>query len=139
MTNDVQIQSAPKWAWAVWGVLIFVALVINYCSTPSPPSATTSSSPPNSSSVGRETEALIFAGECITPCKLDIQFKFKIRGEGNPLRITFPGVDQPVDYPGEGDFKAPEGMEKGDTYFTSLNEKRPNVRVQLYKKITVRQ
>lgn len=114
------------------GAIIFSYLVYT-------PSAPTITPPTSSSSVGGETEALVFAGECITPCKLDIQFKFKIRGEGNPLRITFPGVDQPVDYPGEGEFKAPEGMEKGDTYFTSLNEKRPNVRVQLYKKITVRQ
>jgi hypothetical protein len=81
-------------------------------------------------------EALVLMRECWTPCSAYIDYKAKIRGEGNPLRITFPGVRSPVDYPGEGDFKAPSGAVSGEVTFSSLNDLRPNVRVQIYKRTT---
>lgn len=82
-------------------------------------------------------EALIFVSECWTPCNTYIGYKYKIRGEGNPLRITFWKIDEPIDYPGEGDFKTPEKFQPGDTKFISLNKVRPHVRVQIYKKTTI--
>lgn len=83
-------------------------------------------------------EALVLEKECITPCEVGIAWKAKIRGEGNPLRITFPGVGDPVSYPGEGDFKAPKHVRSGNTLIESANPKRPNVRVQIYRKIYIR-
>ena len=87
--------------------------------------------------VEQPIEALIFVTECWTPCNAYIGYKYKIRGEGNPLRIIFWNIDKPIDYPGEGDFKTPKDFQPGDTKFTSLNKLRPHVRVQIYKKINV--
>ena len=87
--------------------------------------------------VEQPIEALIFVTECWTPCNAYIGYKYKIRGEGSPLRIIFWNIDKPIDYPGEGDFKTPKDFQPGDTKFTSLNKLRPHVRVQIYKKINV--
>lgn len=79
-------------------------------------------------------EALVLEHECYTPCNANIAWRFKIRTEGNPIRIKFTGVRDWVEYPGEGDFKAPASMDSGDTRFESSNPKRPNVRVWVYRK-----
>ena len=84
-------------------------------------------------------EALVLEHECTTPCSANIAWPFKIRGEGHPLRIKFQGVADWVSYAGEGDFQAPSQMRSGETQFVSLDPKRPHVRVQVYRKITVRQ
>ena len=119
---------------AIVGAILAIAMSDD-APSPAPSSAATTTS--TSAPTPVETvEALVFADECYTPCSMKINYRAKIRGEGNPLRITFPGVNQPVDYPGEGDFKAPTQMRSGATEFVSLNEARPHVRVQLYKKLT---
>ena len=125
---------------AILVIALVLAIVFVYATREKdPPSNTYSRSggsyaPPAAKAV--PVDALVLQAECWTPCSTNIDYKFKIRGEGNPLRVTFPGVGA-VDYPGEGDFKAPSQMRSGETHFVSLNAERPNVRVQIYKKITV--
>lgn len=103
---------------------------------PSPPSdpATTQERVEGS----RPKEALLLEQECWTPCSAYIAWKFKIRTDGQPIKIKFQGVADPVEYPGEGDFKAPANMLSGETEFVSLDKERPHIRVQVYKKIIVR-
>ena len=84
------------------------------------------------------TDALVLDHECLTPCSTNIAWKFQIRVVGSfALRIKFQGVADWVDYPaGEGDFHAPEKMQSGETFFASP-DKKPPVRVQVYRVISV--
>lgn len=80
-------------------------------------------------------EALVLMHECMTPCSADIQWKFKIRTDGHAIKVKFPGMSW-YNMPAEGDVKFPFTMNAGEAFFASLDEKNPNVRVQVYKKIT---
>ncbi len=82
-------------------------------------------------------EALTLEHECITPCSGYIGWRAKIRTEGRPVSIKFQGVAEPVIYPGEGDFVGPPGMRSGETFYVSPDPERPNIRVQVYRKISV--
>lgn len=85
------------------------------------------------------TEALVLEHECLTPCSVNIAWRFQIRvGGSRALRIKYKGVSQPVDYPaGEGSFQAPSQMQSGETSFVSPDPLYPNVRVQVYRIIIV--
>ena len=83
-------------------------------------------------------DALVLEHECVTPCSANIAWRFKIRTEGHPLQIQFKGVVNPVTFPGEGDFQAPEKMQSGETFFVSSEKEHPNVRVQVYRVVSYR-
>ena len=78
-------------------------------------------------------EALVLEHECFTPCKANIQWRFKIIWGDNPLRITYPG-GQIVDRHGQDeDFQAPSNMRSGDVQFASLDPEHQHFRVQVYR------
>ena len=85
------------------------------------------------------TDVLVLVGECVMPCSLPIpEGRFKVRTDGDPFRAKFKGVGHWVDYPGKGDFHAPDGVEVGEAQFASRDEKNLHVRVQVYRIVTVR-
>jgi hypothetical protein len=82
-------------------------------------------------------EALVLMKECLTPCSALLDYRFKIRTDGHPLRIKFPGVDEWFEHPAEGDARAPSGItDEGETLFVSPDVDHPHVQVQVYKKTT---
>ena len=83
-------------------------------------------------------EALVLEKECLTPCEVNIAWKFRIQSEGLPIRITFKGVKEPVSYPGEGDFKAPKEMRSGNTLIESAVPERTTIPIKVYRKIYIR-
>ena len=114
-------------------VLLGVGGLVKYLFfTPSSP-ATSSSGPVV------VTDVLVLVGECVMPCSLPIpEGRFKVRTDGDPFRAKFKGVGHWVDYPGKGDFHAPDGVEVGEAQFASRDEKNLHVRVQVYRIVTVR-
>ena len=80
-------------------------------------------------------EALVLMHECYTPCNANIQWRFKIRTDGQAIRVKFQGVKDWFIIPAEGDVQCPQQLRSGMTEFQS-NEKNPHIRVQVYQKIT---
>ena len=123
-------------ALVVWGIISWVssarakakAVELERART-DPPAATST----------EVVEALVLRYQGITPCSTMINYRAKVRwGERRPMRIKFSGVDTPVDFPGEGAFKAPAGVTFGTNFFTSLDPTNLHFKVQVYEKITVR-
>lgn len=82
------------------------------------------------------TEALVLERECYTPCSVNIAWRFRIlRTEA--IRIKWNGFDGWMKYPAKGDLKAPSQMRSGQTDIESDDPQHPNVRVQVYRKVTV--
>ncbi len=116
--------------WALGGIASFGKYL--FASKPPTPAAVLG--------VKGTREVLIPFCEGVTPCPLTIpEGKFKIRTDGDPIRIKFQGIDHWVDYPGKGDFQVPTGVEPGEAQAASLDPKNLGVRVQVYRKVTVRQ
>jgi len=84
------------------------------------------------------TEALVLTYKGLTPCKSFVGWDYKVRTDGHPLRIKYQGCDW-IDRPAEGDFNAPSTFQPGEAFFVSPDTNRPNVRVQVYKKVTIQQ
>lgn len=141
--NEAKVQSVPWWTWIVLIAicLVFViaggikscserkeaekAAVAKYAATHTPKSA-------------RTVEALVLQKECLTPCSAYVGWSYKVRTDGDPIRIKYQGTDW-FDQPAKGDFQAPKGFQPGETQFVSPDKKNPHVRVWVYKKIKTNQ
>ena len=100
--------------------------------SPPPPSTNT---PPATVATAKPVETLVLMYEGITPCSIDIQYRAKIRTDGDPLLIKFTGVAEWFPHPGKGAVDGPKGVQAGETKFVSADTNRPNVKVWVYKKI----
>jgi hypothetical protein len=72
-------------------------------------------------------------GTCTTPCGFNIQFKAKIRTDGDPLGIKFQKVSRVFHHPGKGYAVAPPGADVGWTAYVSDDPKNEHVLVWTYK------
>jgi hypothetical protein len=81
-------------------------------------------------------EALVLQHECLTPCSSFVGWSYKIRTDGDPLRIKYNGCDW-FDQPARGQFQAPKCFQPGEAQFKSPEEKNPHVQVWVYQKIAV--
>ncbi len=81
-------------------------------------------------------EALVPKGECVTPCSNFVGYDYKIRTDGDPLRIKYNGCDW-VDRPARGLF-TPKCFNPGDTEFESPDKANPHVKVWVYERVNIR-
>jgi hypothetical protein len=134
-SEDAKVQSASSTGY---GVIIAIVLIlfavtgIRSCNAKR--EAKKASAYSSSASAAPSVEALVLEKECFTPCSADIEWPFKIRTDGDPLRIKFQGTGW-FDHPGKGYVQAPSQMQSGNTEFISPDEKNPRVRVQVYRKV----
>ena len=98
--------------------------------------AATNSAPPATVAT---VEALVLMYEGYTPCSTKIDYRARICwGERRPLQIKFPGIDKPIEFPGEGAFKAPSNVtSEAETEFVSADTNNLHFKVQVYKKIRI--
>lgn len=87
--------------------------------------------------VTHPVEALVLMHECTTPCPAHVGWSYKIRTDGDPIRIKYHGCTEWFDQPGKGSFPAPKCFQPGEAQFVSSDEVHPNVKVWVYKKTTV--
>lgn len=81
-------------------------------------------------------EALIPTTECWTPCSAYVGWSYKVRTDGDPIRIKYNGADW-FNQPAQGNFEAPDGFRPGDAQFVSSKEENPHVHVQVYRRAQV--
>ncbi len=81
-------------------------------------------------------EALLPEDVCMTPCHAFVGWNYKVRTNGDDLRIKYHGCSEWFEQPGKEDKPAPPCFQPGDAQF-EVAEKSPSVRVQVYKKIQV--
>jgi hypothetical protein len=96
--------------------------------TPPPPPPTTYYAP---------VEALVLEHECVTPSSSFVGWGYKVRTDGDPLRIKYNGCSEWFEQPARGQFQAPGCFTPGEALFASRDEKNPHVKVWVYRKITV--
>jgi hypothetical protein len=83
----------------------------------------------------RMVEALVLEHECNTPCSAFVGWSYKVRTDGDSIRIKYQGCTDWFDQPAKEDKPAPKCFQPGEAQFASpLDEK---VKVWVYKRITV--
>jgi hypothetical protein len=82
------------------------------------------------------TTALVLRFDGFTPCDPEINFRFELDTQGDPISLKFPGVSKPLEYSGKGTLNAPENRTSGSVRITSLDS-RKQARVRVYEVITV--
>ena len=81
------------------------------------------------------TEAFVLTHECVTPCSGFVGYNYKIQEQGD-IRIKYNGCTDWFDQPAGVKLPAPACFLPGEAQFVSPKEK-PQMRVEVYKKITV--
>lgn len=89
---------------------------------------------PEQSATQQMVEALVLQKECLTPCSSFVGWNYKVRTDGDPIRVI--GKDYTWDIPGKGAANPPKNFQPGETRIVSLG-KNPQVDVWVYKKITI--
>ncbi len=110
-------------------VCIVVLVSIMYWWThrpPAPPAVTTSTQQSHEMS-------LVLRYECITPCSADIQWPYQFWADYN-VNVRHPGIPEPVTYRNGEEKDAPQGILKGENYFTSADPQHPNFKVRILEK-----
>jgi hypothetical protein len=129
------IQTAPSWTWRIL-ILIFIILCLSgwmvSCNWEKTDDSTTNSNTPEVSY--KEVLELKFDG--YTPCNPNIDYKFELDTQGDPIYLKFPGVNTLVYYSGKGTIKVPP-RNFGPVEITSLNPKK-QVRVRIWKVINIK-
>lgn len=57
--------------------------------------------------------------ECYTPCAVNLDFKFELDTQGDPIDLKFPGIRELVHYSGKGTISVPDSRDVGDVIITS--------------------
>ena len=122
----------------VGGILLIIVLLVGFCGRTEPQPTPIRPTQQVAPAPIEMVEALVPEDECLTPCSVTITYRARIRwGERRPLRIKFPGVDQPVEFPGEGAFKAPTEADVGEYEFVSADPENLHFRVEVFRKVLV--
>ena len=135
-TGGVKVMTkAIGVALAVVILLLVVLFVARSCSGDKKPpenNTNTAAISRTSSTSSNTTEKLELVQECITPCEVFINFPAKIRRNGVPVRIFFPGGDS-VDFNGGVNAKTPNGVTSGTRRIVSLDPEQQHVPIKIFK------
>ncbi|MBU0999075.1 hypothetical protein KKG24_02080 [Patescibacteria group bacterium] len=90
--------------------------------------------PPPPAPPAPPVEALVLEKECLTPCSSFVGWNYKVRTDGDPVRVY--NANYSWEIPGKGMANPPKNFKPGDAQIISSG-KNPQVGVWVYKKITV--
>jgi len=137
-----EVQSLPAWGYGVIVALLLFFVIfggVRSCNAKrearKAATASYAAAHPSAPTVA-PVEALVLMHECFTPCSAFVGWSYKVRTDGDPIRIKYQGADW-FDQPARGNFKAPKGFQPGEAQFASSDETNPHVKVCVYKKIIV--
>jgi len=119
-------------------VTVVMAIVIGYATrdkTTVTAVAKTSIAPPPPP---QTVEALVPEHECLTPCTAFVGWQYKVRTDGDPLRIKYHDCADWFDQPAKGQFDAPKCFRPGEAEFESSDKTNPHVQVWVYERTNIR-
>jgi len=142
-TKPQKETNTLSWVWSIFAFILIGFLVYYFFLSPSKLKEPIS----NNSSNGITTEALVLVAQSYISFSSEpwitekIDYRFKFRSDGHAFNLQFTGDNgwlKPVAYPKEGDFYMPPNARPGPVKVTAGKEETQEFRIQLYKRIQIK-